>query len=101
VGIQFNLAGRLGKDERSFVLGLANPWMFEQANFGQDRFLLPQVGYDDLHHTRPVNELQRGGTLTAGFVPRFTFLPYLQDTFVRFNWVSIAFAIKAILFARR
>lgn len=85
-GIQFNCSGRFGKDERSFVVGLANPWLFDRPILGRIDGYFRKSGYEDMRNTRPVNEIQRGGSLTVGFVPRFNFLSYLQDTFIRFSW---------------
>ncbi len=85
-GVLFNCSARLGKDQRSFVVGLSNPWLFDKPILGRIDGYYRKSGYDELRHTRPVNEIQKGGTLSTGFVPRFSCLPYLQDTFIRFNW---------------
>lgn len=85
-GIQLNLAGRLGKDERSLIFTLADPWLFDKPIRGKTDLYYKKLAYDDLHNTRPVNERDRGGSLSLGYMPRFTYAPILNGSVVEATW---------------
>ena len=84
-GIQLNASARLSKDERSFLFSLANPWLFDKPLFGKVDAYFKGLGYDEFHHTRPVNERNGGANATIGFVTKIHKLQFFNETFVRFN----------------
>ncbi|TET06932.1 outer membrane protein assembly factor BamA [Candidatus Dependentiae bacterium] len=84
-GIQFNLMGRLAKDEKTLLFSVVQPWLFDRPILGKLDIYHRRISYDDLHYTRPVHENHTGGALTTGFVTGFRKFPFLNDTFVRCN----------------
>jgi outer membrane protein insertion porin family len=95
-GIQFNLAGRLGKDERSLIFSLGNPWLFDKPIRGKMDLYYKKLSYEDLHNTRPVNERDRGGILSLGYMPRFRYAPFLNGSLAEAAW-----GINSIDYGRR
>ena len=84
-GIQLNASARFSKDERSFLFSLADPWLFDKPLFGKLDLYYKSLGYDEFHHTRPVNERDAGGNVTFGFVTNLHRLGLFDEAFVRFN----------------
>ncbi len=84
-GIQLNAAARLSKDERTFNLSLANPWLFDKPLFSKGEVYYRSAGYEEFHHTNPVNERDCGGNITLGFVTGPRYFPFVDEMFVRAN----------------
>ena len=93
-GIQLNASARFSKDERSFLFSLADPWLFDRPLFGKMDLYFRSLGYDEFHHTRPVNERDAGANATFGFVTTFINWGYSMIPLFGLMSVLIAFVIE-------
>lgn len=82
-GIHFNLDASWAKEEQSFNLHLAQPWLFDKPISGMADLYHKRPSYDEFQHALPIHEKSTGGALSAGFVtPRNKFM---DDTQVLFS----------------
>lgn len=84
-GIQLNMSARLAKSERSFLLTIADPWLYDKPIFGKLDFYFKSLGYDDFGLSSPVGERDIGANGTLGFVTNFHHLGMFNESFIRFN----------------
>lgn len=82
-GMNLNAVGHLAKDEKSFLFSLTQPYLFDRPLFSKIDLYFKRFGYDEFHYTRPVNENQRGGLLTFGFVTGFHDYPAFREMLLR------------------
>lgn len=75
-GINFNLEGKLGAEEKSVNFSLLQPALFDRNVLGGFDCYHKRTSYDELRNTRIVNEKLTGGYLTTGIVRRI----YSYDT---------------------
>lgn len=83
-GVSVNLSGKLAADEKTFLLNITQPWMFDRPIYGSLDLYHKRFSYDWFTLTQPVTERFTGGALTTGFVtsPRHRIF---NDMFVRFS----------------
>lgn len=81
-GIRMNINGRLGKEEKTIVFNLTNPWMFDKPIFGAIDVFHRRVSYDELRFIPPVTQKYSGLFATTGLM--FAHRNYLfNDTYLR------------------
>lgn len=82
-GIRTNLMGRLSAQEKTLLLNITQPWLFDRPIFGSLDLYHKRLNYENVSYMTPVTEKDTGGALTSGIVltiPRFSFF---NDTFLR------------------
>jgi outer membrane protein insertion porin family len=81
-GIRVNLTGKLSKDEQLLLFNVTQPWLFDRPiHFGLDTYH-KRISYEELNHTRPVNETHTGGSITFGAMTGWNH-ELFHDIFVR------------------
>lgn len=83
-GVNVNMTAKMAKGAKTFLFNVTDPWLFDKPIYGSFDAYHKRVSYDELNHTRPVNEIHTGATLTSGFVlglPRTRF----DETYMRFG----------------
>lgn len=82
-GMNLNAVGHLSKDEKSFLFSLTQPYLCDRPIFSKIDLYFKRYGYDEFKFTRPINENQRGGLLTFGYVTGFRNHPAFREMLLR------------------
>ena len=97
-GVRVNALGRLSKEEKTVVLNVTQPWLFDYPIHTALDAYHKRVSYDEFNHAPPVNEQVTGGVLNIGCitgwaVPQFS---YFKDTLFR-----ASFGIESLRYGDR
>lgn len=82
-GIRTNLMGKISAQEKTLLLNVTQPWLFDRPIFGALDIFHKRLNYEDVHYMTPITEKDTGAAVTSGVVlvtPRFS---YFNDTFLR------------------
>jgi len=82
-GILLNLEADWAKEQQSFNLHLAQPWLFDRPISSAVDFYHKRPTYDEFSYAKPIHEKTTGGALTAGII---TSNRWFSDTQILFSF---------------
>lgn len=92
-GIKTNIMGRASAQEKTLLLNITQPWLFDRPIFAALDLYHKRLSYDNVRYMNPMTEKDTGGAFTTGVVIGIPHFSFFNDTFVRtmFGFDSVSY----------